>query len=759
MPALVSSHEQLELGSNPLRFVDLFCGIGGLRLALGRAGCQCIFCCDSDQAAQRTYSANFGEVPAGDIRSIACADIPRHDILCAGLPFESFTSLAILSERKRPASLFFEVANIIDYHRPSAFILEAVKGVRNYDHGRPFQIILSTLTQALGYGVLYKTIDVQSVVPQHRERIFLVGFREKRHFEFPAFPAEGPTLSSILEPDPDPKYTLADHVWADLQRHATQGTGSGFSYILAGYNDVARRFSALYYKRPSDLLIFQGADKNPRRLTPRECCRLMGFPDDFIIPVSDTQAYKQFGNSSVVPVVERISKQVVATLRRPVDCVPDLILAGNIPQPRTLAAPDRPRLIQRLTSQDNASRPMGLWDYAVSIVAPFGKSLASGDIFAKVLSANDDSGRHGVLIPTDAYTFFPFFAIPDPAQNHTLEFPAVNVLERSRVRLAYKYYERYPERRITRLHPRLNDRSGQRLVVFLKATHSDGTTAHYFDCATTTGEARFAELFELIFGQELQPLAGNFVIRPLKSEAFAADEALNELLVRFDQIRDRGWIDTMRVGDTGIGYTFETLVGVAENNDQTADFRGIEIKCKGLREGERLGTGKINLFQAAPTWTTAMPAIDRLKMLCSPDENGLHHCYSQITTTPNNLGMLLQVMRDNSRIDLHKQPAQLGHWEFDRLQRRLEEKHSRAAFIKAKARRTGAETQFKYEELVYCARPSIDRFLDLVAHRNIVFEFLMTERPPGSVRNHGYPWRLVRAELLDQLFTFQVKLR
>jgi hypothetical protein len=402
---------------------------------------------------------------------------------------------------------------------------------------------------------------------------------------------------------------------------------------------------------------------------------------------------------------------------------------------------------------------MSLWKYAARTVAHFGKSLASGDVFAKLLTPNDDSGRHGVLIPSDAYSFFPYFSIPDPAQNHTLEFPAMDVLGQAPAILAYKYYERYPERRITRLHPLLNHRSVKRLVIILKATHSDGTTAYYFDCATTADETRFAELFQLLFGSELEPLPGSFVTRPLESEAFAADEALNDLLTRFDQVRERGWIDTLRVGDTGIGYTFETLIGVKENNDQTADFRGIELKCKGLREGERIGTGKINLFQAAPTWSQPMSAIDRLRMLCGPGVDGLHHCYSQITTNPNNLGLLLQVMQHDSRIDLKKQATQLGHWEFDRLQRRLEEKHSRAAFVKAKTRRTGPQTQYKYEELVYCSKPSIEKFVELVAHRNIVFEFAMTERPLGSVRNHGYPWRLVRTEVLDQLFTFQVKLR
>jgi DNA (cytosine-5)-methyltransferase 1 len=168
-------------------------------------------------------------------------------------------------------------------------------------------------------------------VPQHRERIFLVGFKERRAFEFPAFPAAGPKLESILETNVPDKYTLTDHLWQYLQDYAAKhkAAGNGFGFGLVTGKDTTRTLSARYYKDGSEILISQGPRKNPRRLTPRECARLMGYPKDFKIPVSDTQAYKQFGNSVVVPVVERIAKAVVSTLQHPVDYRPELVLAAN----------------------------------------------------------------------------------------------------------------------------------------------------------------------------------------------------------------------------------------------------------------------------------------------------------------------------------------------------------------------------------------------------------------------------------------------
>jgi len=319
------------------RFIDLFCGIGGFRIAFERLGGKCVFSSDYDKFSQQTYEANFGERPHGDIHSVAVADIPSHDILCGGFPCQPF-SIAGVSKKlslgrkhgfqdEKQGNLFFAITDILDYHRPAAFVLENVKNLKGHDKGRTFEIIHRTLTEHLGYTVYYKIIDGQSVVPQHRERIFLVGFREPRHFEFPHFPKAGPKLGSILEPQPDPKYTLTDHLWNYLQNYAAKhkAAGNGFGYGLVTGDDVTRTLSARYHKDGSEILIAQKG-KNPRRLTPRECARLMGYPEDYKIVVSDTQAYRQFGNSVVVPVVERIATSVISALNRPLDFTPELVL-------------------------------------------------------------------------------------------------------------------------------------------------------------------------------------------------------------------------------------------------------------------------------------------------------------------------------------------------------------------------------------------------------------------------------------------------
>jgi hypothetical protein len=401
-----------------------------------------------------------------------------------------------------------------------------------------------------------------------------------------------------------------------------------------------------------------------------------------------------------------------------------------------------------------------LFAYANELTGEANKQFASGEVFAKVLTPNDDSGRHGVLIPSDAYPYFPEFLIPDPTVNATGEFLAFDTISRVWKTLGYKYYERYPERRITRLNGILNnlDKS-PRILVFLHAKHTDGSSGYYVDCANSATSGRFQGLFRLVFGEQIDPIPGNFVVRPVDSAAFAADPILTELLGKFDDIRNRGWIDALRSGHTGIGYTFETLVGIEENNDQIADFNGIEIKCQGMKEGDVASSGKINLFQKGPVWVDSHTARERIRLLGKIGANGLYACHSQVTTSPNNIGLLLEVLVANSQIDIRKNSAAVGYWSFDQLAKRLAEKHARAAFVKAKTRKTTSKTQFSYEELIYCERPSIKRFVDLVVNRNIVFEFLMSEKKNGSIRNHGYPWRLCRAALLDQLFAFQIKLR
>lgn len=331
-------------GSEPkrkLRFIDLFCGIGGFRIAFERAGCECVFSSDWDKHSQVTYEANFGEKPHGDIHSVAVADIPKFDILCAGFPCQPF-SIAGVSKKlslgrkhgfqdEKQGNLFFSLADIIEYHQPAAFVLENVKHLLRHDKGHTFAVIQNTLENALGYKIYPKVIDARSVVPQHRERIFIVGFKPERFFDFPDFPKEGPKLETMLDPNPPEKYTLTDHLWNYLQAYAKkhQAAGNGFGFGLFTGKDVARTLSARYYKDGSEILISQGKERNPRRLTPRECAHLMGYPSNFKIPVSDTQAYRQFGNSVVVPVVEKIAREVVSTIEKPLDYFPDLVLELN----------------------------------------------------------------------------------------------------------------------------------------------------------------------------------------------------------------------------------------------------------------------------------------------------------------------------------------------------------------------------------------------------------------------------------------------
>jgi DNA (cytosine-5)-methyltransferase 1 len=323
------------------RFIDLFCGIGGFRLAFSRAGAHCVFSSDWDRWARRTYQTNFGEEPAGDIRSIAATDIPAHDILCGGFPCQPF-SLAGVSKKlslgrqhgfddERQGNLFFEITRILRHHQPAAFVLENVKNLTSHDQGRTFTVIREALTTELGYHLHHRILDARHWLPQHRERIFLVGFRQPTPFCFPSPPDALPAFSTILESAPDPKYTLSDKLWTYLQeyarKHQAKGNGFGCSVVTAA-DATTRTLSARYYKDGSEILVSQGHDRNPRRLTPRECARLMGYPDSFQIPVSDTQAYRQFGNSVAVPVVAALAEAVVAALSSP-----------SLVQPETVSSP------------------------------------------------------------------------------------------------------------------------------------------------------------------------------------------------------------------------------------------------------------------------------------------------------------------------------------------------------------------------------------------------------------------------------------
>ncbi|HEU0004280.1 MAG TPA: DNA (cytosine-5-)-methyltransferase [Ktedonobacteraceae bacterium] len=307
------------------RFIDLFAGIGGFRLALEHWGGQCVFASEWDKYAQLTYASNFGHTPEGDITKIHEDSVPDHDILTAGFPCQPFSIAGVTKHNAlgnkhgllhaTQGTLFFDVARIIKRKRPKAFILENVKNLLNHDRGKTFKVIEHTLKNELGYDIHPRIIDARTEVPQHRERIYIVGFEKSSHFSFPDMPDLQPKLRDILEEEVDAKYTLTDHLWEYLQQYAAKhrAKGNGFGYGLADLDGITRTLSARYYKDGAEILIPQ-ENKNPRRLTPRECARLMGYDDTYQIVCSDTRAYKQFGNSVVVPVITRVTREVVKTL-------------------------------------------------------------------------------------------------------------------------------------------------------------------------------------------------------------------------------------------------------------------------------------------------------------------------------------------------------------------------------------------------------------------------------------------------------------
>ena len=309
-------------------FIDLFAGIGGIRLAFENIGGQCVYSNEWNKYCQQTYFANFGEQPDGDITKIDARSIPNHDILAAGFPCQPFSIAGVSKkqslgratgfEDKTQGTLFFDVCRILRAKRPKAFLLENVKNLKSHDGGRTFKVITESLEE-LNYEVFHQVLDGQNYVPQHRERIIIVGFDRERYgkdvrFDFALTPVEPkPLMRDILEENVDDKYTLSDKLWEYLQNYAAKhrAAGNGFGFGIAPEEGIARTLSARYYKDGSEILIAQEG-KNPRRLTPRECARLQGFPDTFKIEVSDTQAYRQFGNSVVVPLIQNVAELVKA---------------------------------------------------------------------------------------------------------------------------------------------------------------------------------------------------------------------------------------------------------------------------------------------------------------------------------------------------------------------------------------------------------------------------------------------------------------
>ena len=346
------TRETVPVGAD-FTFIDLFAGIGGMRIAYEKAGGHCVYSNEWNKYSQQTYFANFGEQPDGDITKVYEYSIPDHDILVAGFPCQPFSIAGVSKkqslgratgfEDKTQGTLFFDICRILKAKRPKAFMLENVKNLCSHDRGRTFKVITEALDE-LDYEIFYQVLDGQNFVPQHRERILIVGFDRKRYgkdidFSFDLTPRDPkPVMRDILEDEVDSRYTLSDKLWEYLQAYAAKhkAAGNGFGYGIADPDGISRTLSARYYKDGSEILIAQEG-KNPRRLTPRECARLQGFPDDFKIPVSDTQAYKQFGNSVVVPLMANVAQLVT-----------DKMVALDA-RATEKAKPDRERRPDRLT--------------------------------------------------------------------------------------------------------------------------------------------------------------------------------------------------------------------------------------------------------------------------------------------------------------------------------------------------------------------------------------------------------------------------
>ena len=337
-----------EPTNSEFKMIDLFAGIGGTRLGFETVGGNCVFTSEWDKYAQQTYSSNFkntsSHVFAGDITQVNAKEIPDHDLLLAGFPCQPF-SLAGVSKKKSlgrkhgfedatQGTLFFDIARILAEKRPATFLLENVRNLLSHDKGKTFTVIQEVLKEKLGYQIFYSVVDSRAWVPQMRKRVLIAGFdidrfQNKIDFNFDDLESDKKNIcmKDILHPEDgseepeshytngplamvDSRYTLSPRLWKYLKDYAEKHrkAGNGFGYGLVGPNDIARTLSARYYKDGSEVLVNRGPRKRPRRLTPRECARLMGFPDDFVIPVSDTQSYKQFGNSIVVPMVGEVAR-------------------------------------------------------------------------------------------------------------------------------------------------------------------------------------------------------------------------------------------------------------------------------------------------------------------------------------------------------------------------------------------------------------------------------------------------------------------
>ncbi len=306
----------IPLKNKPLRgynFIDLFAGIGGIRIPFDELGAKCVFSSEWDKFSQQTYEANFGEKPYGDITKIHASDIPSFDILLAGFPCQPFSNAGHKKgfEDVR-GTLFFDICRIIDCHKPKMLFLENVKGFKSHNNGKTFETVQRTLHD-LGYVVYSKVLNSKNFgVPQNRERIYIVAFKDNVSFTFPNITNSKVCVGDILESQVSEKYTISDKLWEGHKKrkaeHLKKGNGFGYS-LFHEKSEYTSTISARYYKDGSEILI-QQENKNPRKITPREAARLQGFPENYIIPVSDVQAYKQFGNSVSVPVIRAIAYEI-----------------------------------------------------------------------------------------------------------------------------------------------------------------------------------------------------------------------------------------------------------------------------------------------------------------------------------------------------------------------------------------------------------------------------------------------------------------
>lgn len=738
-------------------FIDLLAGVGGMRQAFESVGGRCVLTCERNVYARRMYRANFcceHHPFYDDIQSLSVAHVPDHDVLLAHLPLPIFrSSLAGVSRavQDKPAPSgaaagpFFDVLRILAEKRAPFAVLLAPRGIANYDQGRGLKVALDVLSD-LGYWVSDSdavsdlVISCEHFVPQHKAYVVLVCFRRdlNLHTGFSLrdirqfFPSRRPVLADILEPEVDEKYVLSLRSWRYLHEYGRRNKGSGFEYRLVTGDNVALALSSHYAQNPSSILIDRGyapaldidhphnLAHRPRRLTPRECARMMGFDapqaSGFRIPVGDSQAYKLFGASAVVPAISAVAK-----LMR------DRICAAKNSN-ENIDAPDRPPA----TIQSIFQRPADL-----------------DAVFCKIITTNDDSGRHGVLIPGAVYEMFPQIEGFDPeaAQNYTESIVTIwqdvgRIIEK---KSSYKHYHRYPERRITALGSKKLDLAPRGTAILIGRHRADHRRFEvhviYPDeptYAAIVQECRFAPPLQGAYFFDSKWRAG---------EIKSVSSALSELLGKFDSVAGR-YVRTLRPGDTGVGYTFEALVDISENNDRTADFKGIEIKTFRSKELKLDSQEKTDYFLQAPIWIDGLPKhAERVRLYGYVDENGRPALYSAVRCKENVHGFRLAAAVEEQRVYLEWKGRRVAYYSFEVLEKRLTEKHTETVFIAAASRGRGKDEEFCYESLLYCRSPSINAFVDLIPSGDIVLEIRMHLKPDGIVRDHGFAFRVFRSKL------------